>query len=148
MGRVGVARASGFEDLGELVVADLDLAAAEKIVAECAPSARTHLRAASVDVTDPTALAALLRPADVVLNTTGPFYRLGVPVLQAAIEAGCHYIDICDDWEPTLDMLALHDEAAARGVLAVIGMGASRFESPGLAPMPITARTPRAAASS
>lgn len=125
MGRVAVAHAAVFEDVGELIVADLDVAAAEAVVAEQAPSAQTHLRAASVDVTDAASLAGLLGSADVVLNTTGPFYRLGVGVLRGAIEAGCHYMDICDDWEPTLDMLALHDEASARGVLAVIGMGAS-----------------------
>ena len=43
----------------------------------------------------------------------------------AAIEAGAHYLDICDDWEPTLDMLELGERARARGVTAVIGMGAS-----------------------
>jgi len=125
MGRVAVAHAAAFEDVGQLIVADLDLSAAEAVVAQCTASARTRLRAAAVDVTDATALAALLGQADVVLNTTGPFYRLGVAVLRGAIEAGCHYIDICDDWEPTLEMLALHDDAAARGGLAVIGMGAS-----------------------
>jgi saccharopine dehydrogenase-like NADP-dependent oxidoreductase len=125
MGRVAVAQVAGNEDVGELVVADLDLAAAEQVVAAVGASARTRLRAASVDVTDASALASLLSGADVVLNTTGPFYRLGVPVLRAAIEAGCHYLDICDDWEPTLDMLALDEEARARDVLAVIGIGAS-----------------------
>ena len=125
MGRVAVAHAAAFEDVGELVVADLDPRAAEAVVTECAPAAKTCLRAAPVDVTDAAALAGLLGPADVVLNTTGPFYRLGVPVLRGAIEAGCHYLDICDDWEPTLEMLALDDEARARDVLAVIGMGAS-----------------------
>ncbi|MCP4224171.1 MAG: saccharopine dehydrogenase [Actinomycetia bacterium] len=125
MGSVAVARAAAFDDVGELVVADLDLVAAESVVARCAGSAKTRLRAASVDATDPGALASLLGDADVVLNTTGPFYRLGVSVLRGAIESDCHYIDICDDWEPTLEMLALHEKAEARGILAVIGMGAS-----------------------
>ncbi len=125
MGRVAVAHAARFDDLGEIVVADLDRAAAEAVVAECQGAAKVGLRAVAIDVTDAAALSALLGPADVVLNTTGPFYRLGVPVLRGAIEAGCLYLDICDDWEPTVEMLGLHDEAAACGVLAVIGMGAS-----------------------
>ena len=57
MGRVAVANAATFEDVGELVVADLDLAAAEAVVAECTSSAKTSLRAALVDVTDANALA-------------------------------------------------------------------------------------------
>ena len=43
----------------------------------------------------------------VVMNTVGPFFRFGVPILTAAIDAGTDYIDVCDDWEPTLEMLAL-----------------------------------------
>ncbi|MDJ0787638.1 MAG: saccharopine dehydrogenase NADP-binding domain-containing protein [Myxococcota bacterium] len=125
MGRVAIETAAAFEGVGEIVVADLDAASAEAVVARCAASSRTKMRAVSIDVTDAAALGELLRPADVVLNTTGPFYRLGVPVLRGAIDAGCHYLDICDDWEPTLEMLALDDAARSQGVLAVIGMGAS-----------------------
>lgn len=125
MGRVGVEHAAKFEAVREMVVADRDVAGAEAVVASCAGSTRAHLRATSIDVTDASALESLLRDADVVVNTTGPFYRFGVPVLRAAIEAGCHYIDINDDWEPTLEMLDLHDDAVRRDVLAVIGMGAS-----------------------
>ena len=70
-----------------LIIPTLDTAA-EQVVAAVGASARTRLRAASVDVTDASALASLLSGADVVLNTTGPFYRLGAPVLRTAIEAG------------------------------------------------------------
>ena len=117
--------ASAYSDIGELVVADLDLAAAEQVVAELSRSARTRLRAALIDVTEAADLHALLAEADVVLNTTGPFYRLGTVVLQAAIASQCHYMDICDDWEPTIELLALHDAAADAGILAIIGLGAS-----------------------
>ncbi len=103
------------------MVADLDLAAAERLAAEVRPDAR----AVRADVTDPEGLEQLLADADVVLNTVGPFFRLGPPVLAAAIRAGCHYLDINDDWESTEAMLALHDEARERGVTALIGMGAS-----------------------
>jgi len=89
-----------------LIVADFDLAAAEKIVAKNTAEAKMSLTAAQVDVTDAEQLAELLDGVAVVLNMTGPFYRLGVSVLQAALSAGCHYLDICDDWEPTVDMLA------------------------------------------
>jgi saccharopine dehydrogenase-like NADP-dependent oxidoreductase len=63
--------------------------------------------------------------ADLVLSLVGPYYRFGVPILRAAIETGTHYIDICDDWEPTLEMLELDEEARRAGVTAIVGMGAS-----------------------
>lgn len=125
MGRMAASIASSYGDLGELVIADIDLPAAERVVAELAPSARTRLRAACIDVTDAVALRALLGGAQVVLNTTGPFYRLGTAVLEACISTRCHYIDICDDWEPTIKLLSLNDQAKAAGVLAIIGLGAS-----------------------
>ena len=125
MGRKAVSIISDFENIGELVVADFDLASAEKIVAKNASEAKIPLKAVSVDVTDSEQLISLLEGKDIVLNMTGPFYRLGVPVLEAAIAAGCHYLDICDDWEPTIDMLALHEKAVESDVIAVIGIGAS-----------------------
>ena len=125
MGRKAVSIISNFENIGELIVADFDLASAEKIVAKNASEAKMPLTAVSADVTDSGQLISLLEGNDIVLNMTGPFYRLGVPVLEAAIAAGCHYLDICDDWEPTIDMLALHEKAVESDVVAVIGIGAS-----------------------
>ena len=125
MGRKAVSIISDFENIGELVVAELDVARAEKMVAKNASEAKIPLKAVSVDVTDSEQLISLLEGNDIVLNMTGPFYRLGVPVLEAAIAAGCHYLDICDDWEPTIDMLALHEKAVESDVIAVIGIGAS-----------------------
>jgi len=125
MGRKAVSIISDFENIKELVIADFDLASAEKIVAKNAMTAKMPLKAVSVDVTDSEQLVNLLEGNDIVLNMTGPFYQLGVPVLKAAITAGCHYLDICDDWEPTIDMLALNKEAVESDVVAVIGIGAS-----------------------
>ena len=125
MGRKAVSIISDFENIGELVVADFDLASAEKIVAKNASEAKIPLKAVSVDVTDSEQLISLLEGNDIVLNMTGPFYRLGVPVLEAAIAAGCHYLDICDDWEPTIDMLEKKKKAVESDVIAVIGIGAS-----------------------
>lgn len=90
----------------------------EVVVADRAGGAR-------VDITDGKSLRDLLKDADVVLNTVGPFYRHGTAVLQAAIDTGTHYLDICDDWQPTRDLLALDGPARAAGIRAVIGMGAS-----------------------
>lgn len=125
MGRVAVRTAASFDDLAEIVIADRDLAAAQRLASQLASSAKAKLRAERLDVTDGAALSRTLSGAGAVLNTTGPFYKLGVPILRAAIETGTHYLDICDDWEPTLEMMRLHRSAADKGVTAVIGLGAS-----------------------
>lgn len=108
---------SGFAD--EIVVADLDPGVAERVAGPLGA------RAVAVDVTDVAALDQLLGDVDAVLHTVGPFYRFGPLVLAAAIRAGCDLVDVCDDWEPTLEMLAMGEAARAAGVTAVIGLGAS-----------------------
>ncbi len=105
----------------EIIIGDLNLAAAQKL----ANKLGSHVNAVQVDVTDKAQLLQLFTKADLVLTTVGPYFKFGVPVLQAAIEARCNYVDINDDWEPTLEMLALHERAEKAGVCAVIGAGAS-----------------------
>ncbi|TCO53460.1 saccharopine dehydrogenase family protein [Actinocrispum wychmicini] len=119
MGRHLCRAALHLNGVDELIVADLNAPAADAFARELGA------RGIGLDVTDSRALSAALSGVDVVVNTVGPFFRFGVPILTAAIDAGCHYLDICDDWEPTLDMLGLNDRARAAGVTAVIGMGAT-----------------------
>lgn len=121
MGRFAARATAGFDFVEELVVADLD----ESAAVDCAEALGCKARGARVDVTDPSDLARVLRDATAVLNTVGPFFRLGPRVLDAALEAGTHYLDINDDWESTEVMLDRDAEARRRGVTAVIGLGAS-----------------------
>ncbi|MEU8900645.1 saccharopine dehydrogenase NADP-binding domain-containing protein [Nocardia sp. NPDC048505] len=104
-----------------LVVTDLSAGHAETV----AKSLGEKVSGLGLDVTDRRALRAALADCDLVLNTVGPYFRFGVPILAAAIEAGRDYIDICDDWEPTLAMLEMHERARAADVVALVGMGAS-----------------------
>ncbi|MFE6052580.1 saccharopine dehydrogenase family protein [Kitasatospora sp. NPDC056446] len=125
MGRVAARVTAALPGVHELVVADRDPAAARRVAAALAGATAVPVRPLRVDVTDPAELHAALDRADAVLNTVGPYYRFGLDVLRAAIRTGTHYLDICDDWEPTVAMLELDGEARAAGVRAVIGMGAS-----------------------
>jgi lysine 6-dehydrogenase len=93
--------------------------------AEGLAGSSAHVHALELDVDDQAELSAAIASHDLVVNTVGPFYRFGVPILKAVIAAGRHYIDICDDWEPTIDMMALHDEARASGSICIVGAGAS-----------------------
>ena len=121
MGRYATKAIANFKELEAITIADLNEDAAE----EFAKSFDTKVQGIGLDVTDTKKLAEALEEHDVVLNTTGPFFMFGVAILKTAIENNCHYIDICDDWEPTEEMLKLDSEAKDKGITAIIGLGAS-----------------------
>ncbi|OMC34970.1 saccharopine dehydrogenase [Mycolicibacterium fortuitum] len=124
MGAVAVRTAACAGIAEHIVVADRDHAAAQRLARDLS-AAPVPISARGIDITDDAELRRALSEADLVLNTVGPYYRFGLTVLRAAIDTGTHYLDICDDWEPTLQMLELDATARAAGVTAVIGMGAS-----------------------
>jgi len=55
----------------------------------------------------------------------GPFYRHGTTVLSAAIEAKVSYVDICDDYDATREMLLLDAAAKRAGITALPTLGCS-----------------------
>lgn len=109
-------------DVDRLTVADADGDRAGAFVARLDDD---RAEAIELDITDRTALAAALDDVTLAMNTVGPFYEFGTTVLDACLEAGIDYVDICDDWEPTEAMLSLDDRARAAGVSAAVGFGAS-----------------------
>ncbi len=121
MGSLAAQTVAAFPEVGSLLVADRDLAAARSVAAACGAKAQ----GTRVDVTRYPELLDLICQADVVLNCVGPFFRFGVPILETAIEACRDYLDICDDPEPTKAMHDLNARARAAGITAIIGLGAS-----------------------
>jgi saccharopine dehydrogenase-like NADP-dependent oxidoreductase len=121
MGSLAAQTVSAFDEVETLILASLDAAEAEKAAVKC----RGAATAVAIDVTDHERLVQLMRRADVVLNCVGPFFRFGLPILEAAIAAGVDYLDICDDPEPTKKMLDLDAKAREADTTAIIGMGAS-----------------------
>jgi saccharopine dehydrogenase-like NADP-dependent oxidoreductase len=79
-------------------------------------------RAAVVDANDP-GLAARLRELGVntLIHTAGPFQAQKYTVAMAAIEAGCHYIDLADGREFVAGIATLDSAARERGVTVVSG---------------------------
>ncbi|MGO4713427.1 saccharopine dehydrogenase family protein [Bradyrhizobium sp. 2TAF24] len=122
MGRVAVKTLLGTATFGSIVIADRAFDAARKLAFELGDP---RIKAIGLDVTDAGDLHAALEGADVVISTVGPYYRFGTTVLRAAIASRTHYLDICDDWQPTIELLALDDAAKAAGITAIIGAGAS-----------------------
>ena len=127
MGRFAVSTCMDFDNVEEVIVADINTDAAIAF----AYSMNDKVSGIGLDVTNIDSLKMQMEKVDVVINTVGPFYKYGPTVLESAIDSSCHYLDINDDWEPTLEMLQLHDKAASKSVTAILGMGAS----PGLTNM-------------
>jgi hypothetical protein len=115
-GRVGnrIVQMLSARGVGDVTIAD-----------RAAPSHIVDARFEEIDIEDGGRLGRLLSDHDVVVNTVGPFDRWGCRILDAAIAAGTHYVDVCDDPRPTLELLERGPRAAEMGVRAVVGLGAS-----------------------
>ena len=80
------------------------------------------------DVSDRKKIVDLMRKCVIVINTVGPFFRFGRLAVEAAIEAGVHYVDVNDDLESLKDLLQdTHIEAAIQknNKNFVVGAGTS-----------------------
>jgi saccharopine dehydrogenase (NAD+, L-lysine-forming) len=68
-------------------------------------------------------LATELQGCDVLVNCAS--YRVNLEAMRAALEAGCHYVDLGGLYRVTGRQLELHHEFASAGLLALLGMGSS-----------------------
>ena len=93
MGRHAISLIQSFDTVTEIIVADLNESSANSFAAEM----NSKVSAIGLDVNDSGAMRRAMQNVDTVINTSGPFYRFGVPILKAAIHEGCNYFDICDD---------------------------------------------------
>lgn len=59
--------------------------------------------------------------AQILIHTAGPFQHQDYRVARAAIEAGCHYIDLADGRQFVAGIDALDDAARKRGVFIISG---------------------------
>ena len=120
-----LARSGDFESI---VIADFNLAGAEKLAAEIgAPG----MSARFVDALDPAGIREAVGGCDVVLNCVGPFYNTVKPILQAVLEERIDYVDVCDDVDVTLEILDMHEAVKQQGLRVLLGMG----NSPGVTNM-------------
>lgn len=127
-GSVGAAAAGlagKLSALTAITVADRSQSAAASAAAAAGPRAS----AVQLDVIDRAGLLVLMRRHDVVLNCVGPYFRFARPVFDAAFEAGIDYLDVDDDWQPTLELLGADAAWREAGRTAILGIGAN----PGLA---------------
>jgi saccharopine dehydrogenase-like NADP-dependent oxidoreductase len=68
-------------------------------------------------------LAGMLRrlQTDILIHTAGPFQSQDYAVARAAIEAGCHYIDLADGREFVAGIASLTASASKAGVTVISG---------------------------
>jgi len=76
-----------------------------------------------VDANDETSLLAALAGADAAVGCIGPFYRYAAPIARAAVRARVNYVDICDDYGPVEEILALDEAARQAGITVITGLG-------------------------
>ncbi|MHA1697069.1 MAG: saccharopine dehydrogenase family protein [Candidatus Helarchaeota archaeon] len=122
MGRMAVAVLLESARVSAVTMADINIKQAE-ICVEMIGSEK--LSAVQIDINEKKKLIELIKAHDVVINTIGPFYKFEKPLVEIIIETQKPFLDICDDWKPTLDVLEMDQKAKDAGVSAVIGIGAS-----------------------
>lgn len=106
----------------EIVVADANEDALQSLVLELD---NEKISTVKIDITNEEQLKELLTGAAVTLNFIGPFYKFGPLMIEAAIEAKSHYVDICDDFDAAEAILAMDEKAKEAGLTVLTGMGAS-----------------------
>lgn len=109
-------------DFDEIVIGDINLEKADRYVAEIADS---RLSSIKVELTDHEMIMDVIEESDVVLNCSGPFYKLGPVIMGAVIDSEIDYVDVCDDLDATQKLLRMNEQAKKAGISAVIGMGSS-----------------------
>ncbi len=100
------------------------LAARRQDAVEALAAELGGLESAVADVADPSSIRALLERGDTLVTTVGPFARWGDAALDAAIDAGAHYID--STGEPPFVRRVFEEagpRAEASGTVAMTAMG-------------------------
>ncbi|SNQ51799.1 Saccharopine dehydrogenase [Frankia canadensis] len=83
-------------------------------------AARTGFEVRIADIGDEDALAAGFKGVDAVVNTAGPFAKLGAPVVRAAIAAGAHYVDTTGEQHYLRDLFDTFGGAATAAGVSVV----------------------------
>jgi saccharopine dehydrogenase (NAD+, L-lysine-forming) len=105
-------------------ILESDRAAAERVARRYGVGRAETARA---DAGDPASLAVTLAGTAAVVNCAP--YRFNLPVMEAALRAGCHYVDLGGLFHTTRRQLRRHADFRRAGLLAVLGMGSA----PGIA---------------
>ncbi|MFC6718655.1 saccharopine dehydrogenase family protein [Natrialbaceae archaeon GCM10025810] len=124
MGRATSRELAENEAVDELLIADADLEAADAFADELrGDDPAGEITTERVDVTDQDALVAAIADSEVVANALP--YAFNVDVMEACLEADCHYLDLGGLYHKTREQLELDEAFDEAGLTAVLGIGAS-----------------------
>lgn len=122
-----VKQLSSMKEVGRLVIADNNITLSQEKVKQENLKRDVFVVHINVDE-EQDRLPKIMERADFVINCIGPFYHFGLIAARAAVEAGVHFIDICDEYHAMKEIFSLDSLAKEKGILLLTGMG----WSPGL----------------
>lgn len=122
VGSVAVKTLAAHDMFSSVVIGDMNMDRARDIIADLGSDKVSALR---LNADDPESIRSAIAGCDVVLNCVGPFYKTVKTILGVVIESGINYVDICDDVDVTLEILAMDAAAKSADIIALIGMGSS-----------------------
>ena len=120
MGCIAVQHLVNDPRVDEVVIADLNVEQAQEVAA-ILDSPKLSIR--RVDLADRDDLIHALRGSQSCLNAT--VYYTNLPVMEACLAAQVSYVDLGGLFHTTRRQLELHDDFAAAGISAVLGMGSA-----------------------
>lgn len=82
-----------------------------------------QMSVAVADTSDAGSLGSLAARSGVLLSTVGPYARLGRPVVEAALAARCHYLDVSGEVAFLAWAYGQDERAAASGIALCPGFG-------------------------
>jgi len=98
-------------EVEELIIADINIALAEKMAKELGKK----VKAVYIDANRPDTLIEAMQNKDVVASAMGPFYKYEKVAVKAALTAGVNYVSICDDYDAVESILPLNEKAKEIG---------------------------------
>ncbi|MFX0015386.1 MAG: saccharopine dehydrogenase family protein [Promethearchaeota archaeon] len=104
----------------KITIADIREDHARKLINELGDPRLGYLR---VDANNHGELVSLLKDYDCACSAIGPFYHFGPLIARAAIEAKIPLIDICDDPDPTQEVLEMDTAAKEAKIPIFLGYG-------------------------
>ncbi len=104
----------------EIAIADINEKKANKLMSDLKDS---RLKFIKVDATNHTELVRLMKNYDIACSAIGPFYFFGPKVVRAAIQAKIPLVDICDDPDPTQEVLEMDVLAKEANIPIFLGYG-------------------------
>lgn len=110
------------KDIDAVGIAEVNYNAAQKFANQLGS---TKAIVSKVDVRDPKGMQRLLSEYDVVVNAA--WYQFNPLVMEVAIRAGAHYLDLGGLYHMTLKQLELDRSVADAGLTCTLGIGSTSF---------------------